>query len=145
MAVWPFWIPYTTWRMEKDHRRKKLLNRFLWLGSFVTIGVCVILLMHPVKPVATHHHLHYAFDLSPLVKKLIMAFTVLYILATIVTPFLSGVNKMKWLGIVFLVSYFFAVIFFNGFVISVWCFFAALLSFVVLWILTGSGKKLRYG
>ncbi|MBK5270573.1 MAG: hypothetical protein JJE22_06125 [Bacteroidia bacterium] len=42
---------------------------------------------------------------------------------------------MKWLGIVFIASYLFAVIFYPGFVISVWCFFAAILSIIVLWII----------
>jgi hypothetical protein len=65
---------------------------------------------------------------------------VLYIMATIITPFISSIKKMKWLGFVFLASYFFAVILYNGFVISVWCFFAALLSFVVLWIILSLRK-----
>lgn len=135
MAVWPFWIPFSIWMVEKDYRRKKLIRGFVWLGSAVTIGVGAILVLHPVRTIAGHHHLHYEFAIPAVIKRLIMAFTVLYILATIVTPFLSGIKKMRWLGIVFLVSYFFAVIFFNGFVISVWCFFAAMLSFVVLWIM----------
>jgi len=80
-------------------------------------------------------HLHYEFAIPTLVKNLIVAFSVLYIAATIVTPFISTIKKMKWLGVVFLASYLFAVIFYTGFVISVWCFFAAILSFVVLWII----------
>ncbi|HKB44680.1 MAG TPA: hypothetical protein VKC90_09825, partial [Chitinophagaceae bacterium] len=46
----------------------------------------------------------------------------------------SGRKKMKWLGIVFIASYVFSLIFFSGFLVSVWCYFAALLSIVVLWI-----------
>ncbi|MEQ1678270.1 MAG: hypothetical protein ABL876_16325, partial [Chitinophagaceae bacterium] len=60
---------------------------------------------------------------------------------TIITPFISSIRKMKWLGIVFLVSYLFSVIFYNGYVISVWCFLAALLSFVVLWIIVDQRKN----
>jgi len=148
MAVWPFWIPFTIWLLEKDAKQKKLIKGFVWMGSTVTIGVCVVLFSYPVEVVtpfcfscptpassSVYQHLHYEFAIPSLVKKLIVAFSVLYIAATIITPFISGINKMKWLGIVFLISYLFAVIFYNGFVISVWCFFAAILSFVVLWII----------
>jgi uncharacterized membrane protein YjjB (DUF3815 family) len=48
---------------------------------------------------------------------------------------------MKWLGIIFLASYLFAIIFYQGFVVSVWCFFAALLSFVVLWIVWEKSER----
>ena len=148
MAVWPFWIPFSVWLMEKDQKRKKIMKGFVATGAIVTLGVGVILSIYPVKVVTPfcfscpisdtgvlRHHLHYEFAIPQLVKNLIMAFTVLYIAATIITPFLSSIKKMKWLGIVFLLSYLFAVIFYNGFVISVWCFFAAILSFVVLWII----------
>ena len=148
MAVWPFWIPYSVRLLEKDPKQKKNMNAFVATGAIVAIGVGVILFQYPVQaitplclscPVSSSpqiiHHIHYEFAIPSLVKKLIVAFSVLYIAATIVTPFLSGIKKMKWLGIVFLASYLFAISFYSGFVISVWCFFAALLSFVVLWII----------
>lgn len=149
MAVWPFWIPFSIWLLEKEPKRKKIIKGFVRIGAIVAVGVCVVLFIYPVEVVtpfcfscpsptasAVYQHLHYEFSIPPLVKKLIVAFSVLYIAATIITPFISGIKKMKWLGVVFLVSYLFAVIFYNGFVISVWCFFAAVLSFVVLWIIT---------
>ncbi len=148
MAIWPFWIPFSIWLLEKDAKRKKIITGFVWMGAIVAIGVGVVLFSYPVEVVtpfcfscptpassSVYQHLHYEFAIPSLVKKLIIAFSVLYIAATIITPFLSGIKKMKWLGVVFLVSYLFAVIFYHGFVISVWCFFAAILSFVVLWII----------
>jgi hypothetical protein len=89
----------------------------------------------PPSTAAVYQHLHYEFAIPSLVKNMIVGFSILYIAATIVTPFLSGIKKMKWLGVVFLASYLFAITFYHGFVISVWCFFAAVLSFVVWWIL----------
>jgi hypothetical protein len=157
MAVWPFWIPFSIWLLEKDARRKKIINLFVCMGAFVAVGVFFILFRYPVEVVtpycpacplaessAVTNHLHYEFAIPQLVKNLIIAFSVLYIAATIITPFISGIKKMKWLGFVFLASYLFAINFYNGFVISVWCFFAAVLSFVVLWIILDfkkSGEK----
>lgn len=147
MVVWPFWIPFSIWLLEKDAKRKKIIKGFVWMGTFVAVGVGVVLFSYPVEVITPFcptcpasaapalSHLHYEFAIPQLVKNLIVAFSVLYIAATIITPFLSSIKKMKWLGIVFLASYLFAINFYNGFVISVWCFFAALLSFVVWWII----------
>lgn len=156
MAVWPFWIPFSIWLLEQDPKRKKMIRWLVYTGAFVAVAVLVILSLYPVKAItpvclscpltasaAVTSHLHYSFTIPQLVKNLIIAFSVLYISATIITPFLSGIKKMKWLGVVFLASYLFAEIFYNGFVISVWCFFAALLSFVVLWILRDLRKYER--
>lgn len=153
MAVWPFWIPFSIWKMETDPYRKRWIRYFVWMGLLVAAGVCLVLFSYPVEvitpfcptcPVADApaplHHLHYEFAIPPLVRNTVVGFSILYIGATIVTPFLSSIKKMKWLGIVFLASYLFAITFYHGFVISVWCFFAALLSFVVLWIIA-SGRK----
>lgn len=148
MAVWPLWIPLTIRLLEKDARSKRIMNVLTGIGGFVAVCVVLVLSLYPVEVMtpaclscpfsaveALNQHLHYRFTFPPVPRGLIGAFTVLYILATIITPFISGIKKMKWLGFVFLATYLFAVILYNGFVISVWCFFAALLSFVVLWII----------
>ncbi|MGQ0737813.1 MAG: DUF6629 family protein [Bacteroidota bacterium] len=148
MAIWPLWVPLTIRLLEKDARSKRIMNVLVGIGTLVAICVALVLSLYPVQVMtpecltcpfsstsALNEHLHYKFSFPPVPKGLIGAFTVLYILATIITPFTSSIKKMKWLGFVFLATYLFAVILYNGFVISVWCFFAALLSFVVLWII----------
>lgn len=154
MAVWPFWIPFTIWLLEKKKKQKGKIKKFVWIGAAVAIGVCVILFAFPVQVVTPfcfncpgspsptpRDHLHYEFAIPAIVRSMIVGFSFLYIAATILTPFLSSIKKMKWLGVVFLASYFFAISFYRGFVISVWCFFAALLSFVVLWIIKDLRKE----
>jgi hypothetical protein len=156
MAVWPLWVPLTIRLLEKDARSKRIMNVLVGIGAFVAVCVVLVLSLYPVEVMtpaclscpfssveALNQHLHYRFTFPPVPKGLIGAFTVLYILATIITPFLSSIKKMKWLGFVFLATYLFAVILYNGFVISVWCFFAALLSFVVLWIIMDL-RRARY-
>jgi hypothetical protein len=143
MAIWPLWIPLTIRLLEKDPRRKKMMNTLIIMGAAVAIGVCCVLFIYPVHVMPMHHHLHYRFDFPPATKNIILPFSIFYILATILTPFISSIKKMKWLGIIFLASYLFAIIFYQGFVVSVWCFFAALLSFVVLWIVWEKSPKVR--
>ena len=154
MAVWPLWVPLTIRLLEKDTRRKKTMNVLVTIGAIVAVIVILVLSLYPVEVMTPaclncpfsatpelNQHLHYRFTFPPIPTGLIQAFTVLYIMATIITPFISSIRKMKWLGVVFLASYLFAVILYNGFVISIWCFFAALLSFVVLWIIVEQRKS----
>ena len=156
MAIWPLWVPFTIRLLEKDRRNKKIMNVLVGIGAVVAVCVVLVLSLYPVRAMtpectgcpftstpSLNQHIHYRFSFPPVPKGLIMAFTVLYILATIITPFISSIKKMKWLGFAFLASYLFAVIFYNGFVVSVWCFFAALLSMVVLWIILEQRKKLQ--
>ena len=142
MMVWPVIIPFTIRLLEKDAKRKKIMNVLIGIGIIVFIGIGCVLILYPVHVVATHHHLHYRFDFPLVITKLIWLFDILYFMATIITPFISGIKRMKWLGIIFLASYVFAVIFYKGFVVSVWCYFAALLSVVVLWIVAGLPKPI---
>ena len=125
------------------------MNVLFAIGTVVAIGVGAVLFLYPVEVITPYcpacplslpsssvtNHLHYEFAIPKTVKSLIVFFSILYIMATIITPFFSSIKKMKWMGVVFLASYLFAIIFYHGFVISVWCFFAAILSFVVLWII----------
>jgi len=141
MVVWPLWIPLTVRLLEKNAKRKKIMNIITAIGAAVSIVVCCVLVLYPVEVMKMNHHLHYNFSFPQQITNLIGIFSAFYILATIITPFISSIKKMKWLGIVFLASYLFAVILYNGFVVSVWCYFAALLSFVVLWIVASLHKS----
>jgi len=141
MVVWPLWIPLSVRLLEKNTERKKILNSLTAIGCGVAVVVFCILLIYPVEVIPMHHHLHYSFNFPAQIKNLISFFSLLYIMATIVAPFVSGIKQMKWLGVSFFASYLFAIIYYNGFVVSVWCYFAALLSFVVLWILASLRKS----
>jgi hypothetical protein len=141
MMLWPVWIPFTIRLLEKDARRKKILNILLAIGVLVSIGVGCVLLLYKVQVISAHHHIHYRVNFPTGTRSLIVPFSLLYFIATIVTPFISGIKRMKWLGFGFLASYLFAIIFYNGFVVSVWCYFAAILSIVVFWILSGLRKS----
>jgi len=134
MVIWPVWIPFTLRRLETDNRRKKVMGWLLSIGIMVSFGVGWVLLSYRVHVVPSHHHLHYSFDFPPVAKNILGPFTLLYCIATIIAPFISTIKRMKWLGIVFLTAWLFSITFYNGFVVSVWCYIAAVLSVVVLWI-----------
>ena len=59
----------------------------------------------------------------------------LYLLPIIVPPLASSVKEIRLIGILLLLSFIITKILFNDEVISVWCFFAALVSIIVFWVL----------
>jgi hypothetical protein len=140
MMIWPVWISFTVWLLEKNAKRKRIIAGLFITGGIVFAGIGYILWTHQVKVVPTHHHLHYEFDFPARPTTGIVIFSLLYFMATIGAPFVSSIKRMKWLGISFAASYLFAVTFYSGFVVSVWCFFAAILSIVIIWILSGLSK-----
>jgi len=57
-----------------------------------------------------------------------------YLTATLPPLFVSSVRRMPLLGSVMMLSYAGAIFFYKEHLISVWCFFAALASVIIWWI-----------
>jgi hypothetical protein len=142
IVVWPVWVPLTIRMLEKNTERRKIMIYFLCIGVVVSAGAGFILLSNPVHPVAVSDHIHYSFITDMDTRFTQTIFALLYCTATLIVPFISTVKRMKWFGYILLASSLFAIIFYNGFVISVWCYFAAVLSVVVLWIIRGLRKDM---
>ncbi len=62
---------------------------------------------------------------------------VFYLITTIAPFFISSVKRMWVFGILIAVSCVVTGIFFSQYLTSVWCFFAAVISIIVYWILRG--------
>ena len=141
MVVWPLWIPLTISLLEKEARRKKIMTVLVITGVVVSLCFGCILLIYPVHANAAQHHIHYGFDFPSAIKDLVWLFNILYFITTVIAPFISTIKRMKLLGIIAAASFLFTVIFYNSSVVSVWCYFAAVLSIVVLWIIMGQQKR----
>jgi hypothetical protein len=128
-AVWPFWVPFSFLSIEKDQKRKKALKILVGLGSVVSIFLAYQVLLYPVSAAITPLHIHYALHIPEGIFSI--AVIIFYFLATIVPPFLAGGKRMTSLGLLNLMSFIVTVVFFENYVISVWCFFAALISWEV--------------
>jgi hypothetical protein len=131
--VWPSWVPFSLLLVERDRVRKKILAFLLAMGLSVSFYLLYCLFVYDVSAEIRSGHIHYTLNFP-------MAFTwissVLYFLPTVVSLFVSGVRKMIFLGVAILLSFLVTKIFMQDFFISVWCFFAAGLSLIVLWIVS---------
>lgn len=125
-VLWPIYVPLAALLLEPPDGRR----RSLWVIVFIGIAVGTYLLYSmfefPITSRATGGHVEYV---SP---HFFVAFTMGgYLLATTCSMLFSSHRTVKLFGGLALLSFVVAYLIFARWFISVWCFFAALLSVVV--------------
>jgi hypothetical protein len=127
VGIWPFWVPMSLWILEKNKRHASLLLIFSVLGALY-IFLTVAKLWHGINAQTIHHHITYTFNNS--IELPVSS----YFFLTIGSCFESTLRYMKLFATALLISciasYYFWYIAFG----SVWCFFAAILS-VGIWFI----------
>jgi len=135
LVIWPVMIPLSIWFMEEVKKRKKILAGLTVLGGIVLLFYAFCLISYNVTPQINSFHIQYIHEFPQTLVDIAYLF---YIASTVAPLFVSSVRRMWLFGILILVSYLVTVIFFSHYLTSVWCFFAALISIVVYWILSKS-------
>src|SRR5690349_25018906 len=59
--VWPVWIPLTIMLLEKNKKRRKLLQVLFITGIFISVYIAFCMLSYSVKAVVFNYHIHYTF------------------------------------------------------------------------------------
>ncbi len=129
--LWPLWIPLSVLLMQPKDKRRKIHYALLGTGVLVSAYLGYCLLTYEVNASIEWHHIHYQLDFPASIANY---GAVLYLIATIVPPFFSSAKRMWWLSTAIFISYIITIIFYQDFVISVWCFFAAVISILVWYI-----------
>ena len=140
-VLWPVLIPISILLMEENKRKKKIIRYLFFIGLIVSLYYSYCLVFLNVTPQIMGYHIKYNSDFSKLIA--IPAF-ILYLLATIPPLFISSIKRMHVFGMFMLLSCVVTAIFFTQYLTSVWCFFAALISGVIYWILNDSRKEFRF-
>lgn len=140
LVVWPLWVPLSILFMEPDKKRRKTLSIITGLGVALSAYMMYALFLYPINSIVIGHHIHYDL-LFP--KDLRWFSSILYFLPTVLPPFVSSVDKTWILGALVFAANIISSIFFHDYVLSVWCFFAAVISVIVLRIMQAKNEKLK--
>ncbi len=135
--IWPFWVPFSIFKMETGERRKKMELVLLIMGALVSLYLGWCLVTNPVGANIDGHHISYEQSYTDGLNKLLL---LPYFIAILAPPFFSRVKWMWMLGVMVVLSYVFTALFFIEYTVSVWCFFASLMSVNVLIILVRSKR-----
>lgn len=134
-ALWPVMVPLSVMVMERNKERKMVLQLLLLTGMLVAIYIMACMFLYPVNASVVHHHIAYLFNYPSAKNKLVPVRDGLYFTATLPAAFVSSHKRMWMFGVVLIIAYLFSRVFFKEAVASVWCYFAAVLSIVVVFII----------
>jgi len=123
--VWPIWTPIAILLLEKNATRKIIQKGFVVTGVLVGAYLAYCLLMFHVEAKIEGKHILYIQDYPTYFKNFGMVF---YGLATIAPSFFSHIKRMWMLGTTILISYIITTIFYEHYILSVWCFFSSIIS-----------------
>ncbi len=132
-VLWPSYMWQAILSLEIDVQRRKLLQFVGAIGAGISAFLLFNLMQSGASVAVIGHHLVYHVDV--LFEAWADYFIVLYALA-VLTPFFISTKKYVWIVgaaifaamVVSYVSYYMAFV-------SVWCFFTAIISGLVWWIL----------
>ena len=136
-VVWAVWVPLSILKMEYNPHRIRLIKSCLWIGVFLAIYISYCMLFYSttafLSPFHVNYKLYFPHQYYPILG-------LLYLLPIIVPPLVSSVPEIRIIGILLLVSFIVTKLLFKDEVISVWCFFAAVISSIVYWVLRNHAK-----
>jgi hypothetical protein len=125
-VLWPVYVPVAVLLMEPSVWRRRALLVFVAAGVAVGGYLLYVIVAYPVVSRSTGQYIEY---ISP--HFFAAATMTLYLVSITFSLFLSTHRTVKSFGILALLSFDAAYLLYATWFISVWCFFAALLSAVV--------------
>jgi len=133
LIIWPTLIPLAVLKMEELKSRRKLLKALLGTGILVSAYYTFCLVTFNVEPQIRDSHIQYVNNFP---EKFSLPAFGLYVIATIVPLFISSIRKMYLFGVLVFISCLITGVFYKEYLTSVWCFFAALISVVIYYIVS---------
>jgi len=139
-VFWPIYVPWSILIAEKDEKNRGYLRVFLAIGVLVGGYLAFCLAAFPVSAQIHDQHILYVLDFP---EFNLNYKGIGYFIATVIPPFFSSMKGMRCFGIMIFISLMITEVLFSDFEISVWCFYAAIISAVIPWIISKSvtGKQ----
>lgn len=141
-ALWPIWMPWCTLRLAAGHAAawQRRLTRLLWgMGCLMAVLLWLPLLLDSrlISPIVRHGSIDYQVRLPWAESVNHLVVTLIYGLIICLPLLLNDCRRLRWLAVALVVSFAITQLAFLYAFSSVWCFFSALLSVLVIWILLG--------
>ncbi len=125
-VLWPTWIPLSILLIERKPWRRNILRVFFAIGIVVSLYYAYFLCTETVKAEIVNLCISYVaphFSAIPMFSA--------YTIATCASCYISSHRFINLFGVVTLLSALVAFQFYEHAFISVWCFFAAILSVII--------------
>lgn len=127
-VLWPLYVPVAVLLVETHPIRRKILQAFSVVGLAIGMYLIYFLVIEPGKAHILNQSI--AYDFRHVYDLLYVA---PYVIVTTVSGIVSSHRVLNFFGVATLIAFFVSQWFYSVNFISVWCFFAAILSVLVLW------------
>lgn len=127
---WPVYVPFALMMAEKERKRKYIIGAALLAGLMMISYFAYNYLLNyegNVTVTVIGKSLHYSAD-DPMWR-------LIYSAIVVIPCFTSSLKWIKLFGVLVIASILVSEFYFSAVFVSVWCFFAALISFVLYGIL----------
>lgn len=141
--IWPTWIPYSIMLLENVQKRKTILLITFIIGLLLSIYLTYCFIFYDISAEISEHHIKYNLAF-PHIEKYIWITGFFYLVSTIVSTLVSSKMGMKLLGSCILLSSILTHLFTANYFISIWCFFAAIISVLVLLVIINLLKSTKW-
>ena len=126
-VLWPIYVPIAVLLIEPIGWRRRFLAGIALSGAAVGLYLLYYLVTQPLVAQVEGQHITY---ISP--HFYTVPVMIFYILSTCVSSLFSSCGTIRSFGLVSLLASGAAAAFYSAWFISVWCFFAAILSAIIL-------------
>ena len=144
--LWLWWIPLCCYLVEPGKIRKRIIGGFVLFGAFAGTLVYFVIVTHPewMTAVVREHSIYYRFSV-PYRSSIHLPIPTagLYAMTVVVPLLISSHNRIKIFGALVLLSMLLASETYSHAYISVWCFFAAILSLYLVHMTRHFAVKLK--
>lgn len=137
-SVWPVIFPLATLGLEQNKFRRSILKVLLVIGIFMSASLLYLTANYTAKPSILNGHIHYAFDYP---GTFVGRYSFLYLIPTVLPNLISSIKKIQWLGLMLFASFILTKTYYEGSIFSVWCYFAAAISFYIYIIMNSINKE----
>lgn len=140
LLVWPSYLPFALSFVERDGTRRKMLVALTILGLAFGGYLMACATLRPSYACVAFHNIYYGVQVDVAIKRLV---PFLY-LVTIAAPLLvSSMRGTMLFGVASIASFLAAGVFYRVGFASVWCFFAAILSAMIVWMVHADHRHYR--
>ena len=138
--LWPVWIPLSVYLMEKEPVRKKIYAAILGLGIVLAVSELYCMIVFPTIAIVNQSHIDYTVAFP---RWYAIITEGVYFVVTLLPCYISSVKRMWLFGYCLTLTLVMSAIFYKMYVVSIWCFFAALTSVVIYFILWDVRKSIK--
>lgn len=137
-VVWPVWVPFAILKLQPKEDRRLICKILVGIGAAVSVYLGYCMINYPVEASIIGNHISYHEKFPPSLRFYVGG---LYAISTIVPTFYSRIRRMWLLGTTVIFSYIFTAVFYTDYIISVWCFFASIISIAIYVIMQSLEKQ----